>query len=66
MTDQQAPAPRPVEQAPLRVIASMAGRPLDDVYRLFRLEGAPAPVAHVACVPVYDVGAALEHLGVAV
>lgn len=50
-------------QAQLREIAAMADMSLDEVYRRFRREGAPTPVAHVACVPVYDVTAALEFLG---
>lgn len=50
-------------QAQLREIAAMAEMSLDEVYRRFRREGAPAPVAHPACVPVYDVAEALTFLG---
>jgi hypothetical protein len=49
-------------QGELRVVARLAGRSLDDTYRLFRLPGAPAPVDHVARVPVYDLAEALEWL----
>lgn len=51
-------------QAQLREIAAMADMPLDTVYRRFRSKGAPAPVAHPACVPVYDVAASLRFLGI--
>ncbi len=51
-------------RAPLRVLAKLAGRSLDETYRLFRLPTAPPPAEHVACVPAYDLGPALEHLGV--
>lgn len=46
----------------LRVVAGLAGRSLDETYRLFRLPGAPQPVAHVACVPVYDLSVAVQWL----
>jgi hypothetical protein len=49
-------------QGELRVVARLAGRSLDETYRLFRMPGAPSPVDHVACVPVYDLAAALEWL----
>lgn len=45
---------------PLSAIAQITGVPLDDVYKLFRLPDAPQPVAHVACVPVYDLEAASQ------
>lgn len=51
-----------VPSLPLRIVAQAADRPLEEVYRLFRLESAPAPVAHVASVPVYDARAALRHV----
>lgn len=44
------------------MVAQLAGRSLDETYRLFRLPGAPAPVEHVACVPVYDLEAAIAWL----
>lgn len=52
MTDAGAPA------AELSVIAELTGTPIARVYELFRLPSSPAPVAHVACVPVYDIAEA--------
>lgn len=49
--------------AQLRVVSQLAQQPLYHVYELFRLPSAPAPAAHVACVPVYDVAEALSFLG---
>ncbi len=49
--------------APLRVIAELSGWSLDRVWRRFRLDSAPQPVEHAACVPAYDVRGALEFLG---
>lgn len=54
------------DSAQLSVIAIMADMSLDQVYRRFRRQGAPAPVDHPACVPVYNIAAALEYLGRAV
>lgn len=51
-----------VPALPLRVLAQAADRPLEEVYRLFRLESAPSPTAHVASVPVYDASAGLRHV----
>lgn len=54
MTDTSKPS------GPLSAIAAITGVPLDDVYKLFRLPDAPQPIAHVACVPVYDLEAATQ------
>lgn len=46
----------------MSVVAELSGRSRDELYRLFRMEGAPSPVAHVSGVPVYDLEAALAWL----
>jgi hypothetical protein len=51
-----------VPALPLRALAQAAERPIEEVYRLFRLESAPPPAAHVASVPVYDARAGLKHV----
>jgi hypothetical protein len=47
---------------PMSAIAALSGRSLTDLYRLFRMEGSPSPVAHVAGVPVYDLDRAMTWL----
>lgn len=47
---------------PLSAVSNLSGLSRDEVYRRFRLEGAPPPVDHVACVPVYDLEAAISWL----
>lgn len=54
--------PASQQPAQLRVIAVRAGRSLDSVYRKMRLPGAPAPVTHVATVPLYDSAAVIAFL----
>jgi hypothetical protein len=49
-------------EGPLSAVSRLSGLSRDEVYRRFRLEGAPAPVNHVACVPVYDLEAAVAWL----
>jgi hypothetical protein len=49
-------------EGPLSAVSRLSGLSRDEVYRRFRLEGAPAPVDHVACVPVYDLEAAVAWL----
>lgn len=46
----------------MSAIAALSGRSLTDLYRLFRMEEAPSPVAHVAGVPVYDLSGAMDWL----
>lgn len=46
----------------MSVVAALSGRSRDELYRLFRLEGAPSPVTHVSGVPVYDIEACLRWL----
>lgn len=58
MTDSADQSP----SGPMSAIAALSGRRLDELYRLFRLPGAPNPVAHVAGVPVYDLEGAMEWL----
>lgn len=48
----QASSNRPTGQ--MSVVSKLSGRSRDELYRLFRLEEAPRPVAHVSGVPVYD------------
>lgn len=51
---------RPTGQ--MSVVAELSGRSRDDLYRLFRTEGAPSPAAHVSGVPVYDLEECLAWL----
>lgn len=51
---------RPTGQ--MSVVAALSGRSRDELYRLFRLEEAPNPVAHVSGVPVYDLEQCMEWL----
>lgn len=46
----------------MSVVAELSGRSRDELYRLFRLEEAPSPVAHVSGVPVYDLEQCLSWL----
>lgn len=39
---------------PISAIAELSGRRQEEIYRLFKLEGAPTAVGHVGGVLVYD------------